>query len=491
MQRILSKRVLRDIRENLLRYLALFFLVAMVMYMVVAIVGAAETIMQGTEESAAVHHREDGQFGVFVPLTDSEITQITDKGVTVQQDFSLDFHQDQATLRIYQAREKMNLFAPAQGAELPMQGEILLEQHYAEKHELGLGDTLTVGGRDFIVAGIGSTPDYDATYEKTSDTTVDSNLFGVGFVTAEDYEALKAGGQNFRTEDYTYTYLLNGAMTDQELKELLQSFELDRSKVTDTYFLEMLADAEETKNDIQDGIRELLDGVNELADGVDELAEHNTELTDAADTLFDAMLEQVNDSLENAGVEVMLTSSNYEQQLNTMIADPHAYTASMRQDLQDIKKSLDELQEFRDGVKSYTDGVNAASAGGGALVGGMSKITENSAALNQGADGIFNAILGMVNEQLKAQLEPYAAYGITFSGLTADGYGEQLDQMAAVFTQMGASQAAAQLAAVKGQLDTVAQFREGVKAYTAGVGEAAGGSQKVGVGTDAFFRIKM
>ena len=43
--------------ENLLRYLALFFLVAMVMYMVVAIVGASETIMQGTEESAAVHHR--------------------------------------------------------------------------------------------------------------------------------------------------------------------------------------------------------------------------------------------------------------------------------------------------------------------------------------------------------------------------------------------------------------------------------------------------
>ena len=76
MQRILSKRVLRDIRENLLRYLALFFLVAMVMYMVVAIVGASETIMQGTEESAAVHHREDGQFGVFVPLTDDEIAEV-------------------------------------------------------------------------------------------------------------------------------------------------------------------------------------------------------------------------------------------------------------------------------------------------------------------------------------------------------------------------------------------------------------------------------
>ncbi len=484
MQRILSKRVLRDIRENLLRYLALFFLVALVMYMVVAIVGAAETIIQGTEESDRIHHREDGQFGVFVPLTEDETRQIEEKGVTLQRDFSLDFHLGLSTFRVYQTRESVDLFVPAEGKELPAQGEILLEQHYAEKHELQLGDTFTVGGKDFLVAGIGSTPDYDAAFEKTSDTTVDSNLFGFGFVTAEDYETLKAGGQNFRTEDYTYTYLLNDIMTDQELKELLQTFELDRSKVTDTYFLEMLADAEETKNDIQDGIQELLDGVDELVDGVDELAEHNADLTDAADTLFDAMLEQVNDSLKDAGVEVTLTSANYEQQLNAMIANSHAYTASVRQDLQDAKKSLEELQEFRDGVKSYTDGVNAASAGGGALVGGMSKITENSAALNQGADAIFNAILGMVNEQLQAQ---FGAAGIPFSGLTADGYGEQLEQMAAMLTQMGASQTAAQLSAVKGQLDTVAQFRDGVKAYTAGVGEAAGGSQELFQGLSVLY----
>ena len=486
MQRILSKRVLRDIRENLLRYLALFFLVALVMYMVVSIVGAAETIMQGTKESGRIHHREDGQFGVFVPLTDREIEQITEQGVTLQRDFSLDFHLGLSTFRIYQAREAIDMFVPTQGAEQPTEGEILIEQHYAEKHELRLGDTFTVGGQEFTVAGIGSTPDYDASFEKTSDSTVDSNLFGFGFVTAQDYEKLKESGENFRTEDYTYTYLLNDAMTDQELKELLQSFTLDRSKVTDTYFLEMLNDAEETKNDIQDGIQELLDGVNELVDGVDELAEHNTELTDAADTLFDAMLEQVSDSLKDAGVEVTLTADNYEQQLNTMIHNPHAYTASLRQDLQDAKKSLEDLQEFRDGVKSYTDGVNAASVGGSALVGGMSQITENSAALNQGAEAIFQAILEMVNEQLQAEFEPYAAYGLTFPGLTADGYGEQLEQLQIVVAKVS-PQAAEQLAAVKSQLDTVAQFRDGVKAYTAGVGEAAGGSQELFQGLSVLY----
>lgn len=475
MQRILSKRVLRDIRENLLRYLALFFLVALVMYMVVAIVGAAETIMKGTKESGRIHHREDGQFGVFVPLTDSEMAQITEKGVTLQRDFSLDFHLGQSTFRVYQAREAIDLFVPSQGNEIPAQGEILVEQHYAEKHDLGLGDTLTVGGKDFTVAGIGSTPDYDAAFEKTSDTTVDSNLFGFGFVTAEDYEALKAGGENFRTEDYTYTYLLNDAMTDQELKELLQSFELDRSKVTDTYFLEMLADAEETKNDIQDGIQELLDGVNELVDGVDELADHNADLTDAADELFDAMLEQVNDSLKDAGVDVTLTASNYEQQLNAMIANPHAYTASIRQDLQDAKKSLEELQEYKDGIKEYTDGVNAASDGSGKLIVGMGQITANSDALNQGADAIFNAILGMVNQQLQQQ---FSVANIPFSGLTAENYGEQLDQMAAMFPQ---------LSDTKDQLDKVAQFRDGVKAYTKGVGEASIGNQQLFIGLSTLY----
>ena len=69
----------------------------------------------------------------------------------------------------------------------------------------------------------------------------------------------------------------------------------------------------------------------------------------------------------------------------------------------------------------------------------------------------------MVNEQLQAELESYAAYGISFPGLTAGGYGEQLDQLATVFTQMGASQAAGQLSAVKKSWTPVAQFQESGK----------------------------
>ena len=78
-------------------------------------------------------------------------------------------------------------------------------------------------------------------------------------------------------------------------------------------------------------------------------------------------------------------------------------------------------------------------------------------------------------------------YVFDYAGVLTDSEVEQLDQLATVFTQMGASQAAGQLSAVKSQLDTVAQFRDGVKAYTAGVGEAAGGSQELFQGLSVLY----
>ena len=47
MQKILRKRVLRDLKENFFRYLALGFLIILCMYMIGSLVGAGETIEIG------------------------------------------------------------------------------------------------------------------------------------------------------------------------------------------------------------------------------------------------------------------------------------------------------------------------------------------------------------------------------------------------------------------------------------------------------------
>lgn len=62
MQKILRKRILRDLRENLFRYLALGFLIILGMYMVISLVAAAETVITGTTE-AAKENRVEQHFG--------------------------------------------------------------------------------------------------------------------------------------------------------------------------------------------------------------------------------------------------------------------------------------------------------------------------------------------------------------------------------------------------------------------------------------------
>ena len=255
MQKLLSKRVSRELRNNFFRYFALFLLIVLGMYFVVSIVAAAETIIAGVSDAQQENRVEDGQFGVFVPLNEAEIVSLESKGITLEQEFYLDFipggekDEDSIEIRVYRDRQQINRISLREG-RLPVKpGEIVLEQHYADKHELGLGDVIQIGGKAFQLVGIGSTPDYDAAYKSLSDSSVESYSFGTAFVSGEDYEMLKAEGRSNIAEEYQYSYLLNDSMSNDELKELIREFELDRSQITNPYFLEMMEKADELITD--------------------------------------------------------------------------------------------------------------------------------------------------------------------------------------------------------------------------------------------------
>ena len=109
MEKVLRKRAWRDLKENKFRYFALAFLIIISMYLVISLVGAADTIVDGTTKQAKKHKLEDGQFQVFVPLTTKQKENFTKKGLTVEETFYLDFRQkDGSKLRIFKNRKKVN-----------------------------------------------------------------------------------------------------------------------------------------------------------------------------------------------------------------------------------------------------------------------------------------------------------------------------------------------------------------------------------------------
>ena len=226
MNRVLRKRLLRDLQSNFMRYLALILMIVMGMYIVISVVGAAETVISGSTRRAEENCVEDGQFSVFLPLTKNQEKEITDNGILLEKMFSMDLEaEDGSILRLMKNRESMNLIDLDNGRLAKTSGEIVLEKRYCQEHNLTVGDNIKVAGMDFEIVGIGSTPDYDMPIQNFSDMAVESSSFGIGFVTQEWYEDIK-NSDTTKAEEYCYAYRLdNSGMTDEDVKQIIKDID--------------------------------------------------------------------------------------------------------------------------------------------------------------------------------------------------------------------------------------------------------------------------
>lgn len=298
MQKVLRKRIWRDFKSNLPRYLALSLLIILAMYLVVSLVGAAETIIRGSENADSRQCVEDGDFSLFVPMKDEEMEDLEADGVTIEPQFYMDYEIDEDhTIRIFANRDEINRIDLVKGTLAEKGNELVVERQFAEKNDISVGDVITFGGREFTVTGIGTTPDYDNVLKSLGDTGCDCLHFGTGFVAADVYDTLRAEEKSIKSEEYYYAYRLNGAMTDDELKDRLEKLEFTSGDVEDPFFQEYWDRTMGKKDDLTDGIQELLDGAKELKelkafeDGIIEYTDGTKEAEDGSNELLDGIQE--------------------------------------------------------------------------------------------------------------------------------------------------------------------------------------------------------
>ena len=221
MNRVLNKRLLRDLKSNLGRYLALMFMIFLGIYIVVGIVGSAEIVIDGTEKWKEKNQVEDGQFSVFLPLSEEQEKELTSKGTSVEKMSSMDLRaSDGSELRAFAVREKIDLIMLDDGQLPSSENEVVLEKNYARVHDLSIGDSITIENSAFSVVGTGSVPDYDQMLKTFASPAVDAESFGIMFVSKDGYRKLKDSLPD-KVETYTYAYRL-GNETSEELKERIE-----------------------------------------------------------------------------------------------------------------------------------------------------------------------------------------------------------------------------------------------------------------------------
>ncbi|MDE5621358.1 MAG: ABC transporter permease, partial [Ruminococcus sp.] len=371
MKRILNKRIFREFRQNFVRYSALFLLVVLGMYIVTGMVASSETVIQGTGEKSKANCVEDGEFSVFLPLTDKQISDIEDKDVEIEKMFSFDYNSSESVLRVMTVRDKINLIEIRDGNLPRSDNETVLEQRYADENGIKTGDTIVICDTELIVSGLGSVPDYDMPLKKMSDSAVKSSTFGIVFVTSSMYDEF-VSGNNQKAQEYTYSYRLGNSFSDDELKQLIKDMDFDYHNVDDIYFKEYISDFTSLRDNFFDGIQELADGSEKIKEGLSELNDNSGELRDGAGNIFDKFIKQANASLSASGVKVNLTADNYAAELDKYINN--SKDNELLIELKELKNNLTLLEKYIDGTEEYTSGVSDVFDGSEELADGISEL---------------------------------------------------------------------------------------------------------------------
>lgn len=189
MKNPLSKRLPREIKGDLGKYLVIFFLMILSIGFISGFLVADNSMLKAYYDGFAKYNIENGHFVTEHKLNHAQKEAIEKEGITLFEQFYTEKEADfGATLRIYKDRTRVNTVCLMDGAFPLAEDEIAIDRMFADNHKLQVGDQLTAGGRSYRITGLVALPDYSCLFEKNNDSMFDAVLFGVGIVSDQGFK---------------------------------------------------------------------------------------------------------------------------------------------------------------------------------------------------------------------------------------------------------------------------------------------------------------
>ena len=196
---VLNRQIPRKIKGNLLRYIGILLLLIVGITIVTGYNCAAASVLEKLNDSKKFYNVEDGDFQVYMPLSDEQKSHIEDLGFKIEEQFYYDFEKDGSTLRIFEDREGINKLEKTKGSADISGNEIFFDKMYGENKEYEIGGEVKIDGEKYIVKGMGCVPDYILIISDLTQNSSDAEKFGLAFVSGEYFD-------KFPDDEITYNY---------------------------------------------------------------------------------------------------------------------------------------------------------------------------------------------------------------------------------------------------------------------------------------------
>ncbi len=211
----LARRLPRELRANIGKYLGIFLLMAVSITLVSGFLVAASSIERIIDGMRDTYLIEDGRFTTNFEASEEAIDAVEDLGATVHKNFSHDLTLTNAegtlnaTVRVHENRVGFDEAAYVEGTAPKGTQEIALDRVFCAHNDIEVGDTVQVGGKPFTVSGIMTLPDYAALMEKNTDFVMNGLTFSTAVVDTDAFAQLDGGSKEF-----TYSFLLDDRTMD-------------------------------------------------------------------------------------------------------------------------------------------------------------------------------------------------------------------------------------------------------------------------------------
>ena len=200
MKNPLNKRLLRELRSDVGKYIVIFILLVLSIGFVSGFLVAGDSMITAYNESFDKYNVEDGNFRTEDKLTDTEKDWIEKENVTVYENFYVEKNFDNETkLRIFASREEIDKVCVMDGCLPEERLEIAIDRMYADNNDLKVGDSLVSEGKNYSIVGLVALSDYSALFYSNNDMMFDSSAFGVAIVSKDQFNT-------YDEDDVEYNY---------------------------------------------------------------------------------------------------------------------------------------------------------------------------------------------------------------------------------------------------------------------------------------------
>ena len=193
MKNPLRKRLPRELKGELGKYLVVFILMVLTIGMVSGFLVADGSMIVAYNDGFEKYNIENGNFRTNQQIYKSQKEEIQNLGIKLYENFYIEELLDNgSTMRFFKNRTEINGVCLMKG-ELPKAtGEIAIDRMYADNNDLKVGDTLKSqsGKQTWKITGLVALSDYSCLFQNNNDSMFDSVKFGVSVVTPEEFDTL-------------------------------------------------------------------------------------------------------------------------------------------------------------------------------------------------------------------------------------------------------------------------------------------------------------